>query len=104
MGVLDYSRTADWNGATWRFASAANRDRFVAAPQDYAPAYGGYCAYAVSHDLVAEGDGERWKIVDGKLYLNNNWAVHKLWQNDVSGNLGASEKHWPSVARKIKAR
>jgi hypothetical protein len=96
--------TAAWNGATWRFASAANRDRFVAAPTQFAPVYGGYCAFAVSHELVAKGDGKRWKIVDGKLYLNNNWVVHKLWQNDIPGNLSASEKHWPAVSREIAAK
>ena len=37
----------DWNGATWRFASAAHRDLFAAAPEKYAPQYGGYCAWAV---------------------------------------------------------
>jgi YHS domain-containing protein len=36
--------TADWNGATWRFASAANRDMFLAEPEKFAPQYGGYCA------------------------------------------------------------
>lgn len=33
-----------WNGATWHFASGANRDQFAAAPEKYAPQYGGYCA------------------------------------------------------------
>ncbi|MDP6952813.1 MAG: YHS domain-containing (seleno)protein [Alphaproteobacteria bacterium] len=33
----------DWEGATWRFASAENRDLFAADPAKYAPAYGGYC-------------------------------------------------------------
>ncbi|MEZ5330609.1 MAG: YHS domain-containing (seleno)protein [Thermoanaerobaculia bacterium] len=40
--------TAEWNGATWRFASAEHRDLFVADPEAYAPRYGGYCAWAVS--------------------------------------------------------
>ena len=31
----------EWDGATWRFASDANRDRFDADPQKYAPAFGG---------------------------------------------------------------
>ena len=32
---------AEWNGAKWRFASAANRDAFEADPERYAPQYGG---------------------------------------------------------------
>jgi YHS domain-containing protein len=31
----------EWMGATWRFASAENRDRFAADPEKYAPQYGG---------------------------------------------------------------
>jgi YHS domain-containing protein len=32
----------EWQNAKWRFSSAANRDRFVANPQTYAPQYGGF--------------------------------------------------------------
>ena len=42
-----------WRGATWRFASAAHRDLFAADPERYAPAYGGFCAYAVSEGYTA---------------------------------------------------
>ena len=39
--------TMKWRGATWRFASAENLATFKAAPEKYAPQYGGYCAWAV---------------------------------------------------------
>ena len=41
-----------WRDATWRFSSPANKDRFVADPERYAPQYGGYCAYAVANGTV----------------------------------------------------
>lgn len=100
----DPAITHEWNGATWQFASEANRALFVADPEKYAPQYGGYCAYAASLNRVAEGDAKRWQIVDGKLYLNNNFIAHKLWQTDVSGNLEDSERNWDSVRAKIEAR
>ncbi len=34
--------THQWNGASWLFSSAGNRDLFKAAPEKYAPQYGGY--------------------------------------------------------------
>ncbi|MEM6585777.1 MAG: YHS domain-containing (seleno)protein, partial [Pseudomonadota bacterium] len=43
--VGDAGITHEWNGATWRFASAANRDLFAANPEAYAPQYGGHCAW-----------------------------------------------------------
>ena len=39
------AHSADWMGATWRFASAANKQTFESDPAKYAPAYGGYCAW-----------------------------------------------------------
>ena len=44
----DPAHALDWNGATWRFASAENRARFDAAPERHAPRYGGFCAWAVA--------------------------------------------------------
>ncbi len=32
----------EWQDAKWRFASPANRDKFVVNPEAYAPQYGGY--------------------------------------------------------------
>ena len=60
----------EWMGARWRFSSAENRDLFAKNPENFAPQYGGYCAYAVSQGITADIDPEAWKIVDGRLYLN----------------------------------
>jgi hypothetical protein len=84
-------------GVEWRFASAANRDAFAAAPQRYAPQYGGYCAWAVSQGYTASGDPQFWKIVDGKLYLNYDADVQKKWERDISGFIVKADHHWPAV-------
>jgi YHS domain-containing protein len=89
--------TATWNGATFRFASAANRDRFKATPQAFAPQYGGYCAWAVANGYTASGDPRVWKIVDGKLYLNYNAEVGQRWAKDISGNITRANANWPKV-------
>lgn len=89
--------THEWNGATWRFASASNRDRFVADPERYAPQFGGYCAWAVSQGYTASTDPDAWKIVDGKLYLNYNKSIQARWERDIPGHIAAAEGNWPSV-------
>ena len=88
-----------WKGATWRFASAQNRDAFKASPEKYAPQYGGYCAYAVSQGATAKGDPKSWTIVGGKLYLNLSPAVQKLWEKDIPGYIRAADKNWPGVLK-----
>ena len=81
-------------GATYWFASADNRDRFAANPAAYAPQYGGYCAYAMSIDRIADIDPARWAIVGGRLYLNNNRLVHALWSVNPGGHIDSADQHW----------
>jgi YHS domain-containing protein len=87
----------DWMGATWRFASAANRDQFAADPQKYAPQYGGYCAYAVSQGTTADIDPEAWHIEDGRLYLNLNKKVQSIWLKDIPGYIAKANANWPKI-------
>ena len=89
--------TYEWNGATWRFTSVENRDRFAANPEKFAPQYGGYCAWAVSQGYTASTTPEAWKIVDGKLYLNYSRSVQKTWEENIPGNISSGDKNWPSV-------
>ena len=89
-----------WMGAEWRFASAANRDKFKANPGKYAPQYGGYCAYAVSYGSLAKIEPEAWKIVDGKLYLNFNKSIQQRWERSQSKHIARADKNWPGVLKK----
>ncbi len=89
--------TTNYDGATWRFASAANRDAFQADPAKYAPQYGGYCAYAVSKGSTAKGDPQAWTIHNGKLYLNYDKRVRATWAKDIPGNVKKGDANWPAV-------
>lgn len=89
--------TYQWNNATWRFASAENRDLFAADPLKYAPQYGGFCAWAVSRGYTAPIDPNAWKIVDGKLYLNYSTGVQSQWEQDIPGNISRANANWPGV-------
>ena len=93
--------THDWNGATWRFASAEHRDMFAADPEKYAPQYGGYCAWAVSQGYTASTDPTAWKIVDDKLYLNYSVGVQQRWVKDIPGNIAKGDKNWPGLEKDL---
>lgn len=88
-----------WQGATWRFASEENRDRFVAAPEKYAPQFGGYCAYAVSQGTTAKIDPQAWKIVDGKLYLNLNKDIQAIWEQGIPEYIRLAKENWPKLLK-----
>jgi len=86
-----------YEGATWRFASAENRAAFEADPAKYAPQYGGYCAYAVSKGSTAKAEPDAWTIHDGKLYLNYDKSVRAIWEKDIPGNVAKADANWPGV-------
>ena len=87
----------EWRGATWRFTSAERRDRFAESPERFAPAYGGYCAWAVAQGYTAKSDPTAWKIVDDRLYLNYSRAVQRQWEEDIPGNIRKADANWPGV-------
>jgi len=89
--------THAWMGATYRFASAENRDRFAADPERYAPRFGGYCSWAVSRGYTADIDPEAWTIQDGRLYLNYSRSVREKWLEDVAGNITKGNENWPKL-------
>ncbi len=89
--------TTEYMGATFRFASAQNRDAFLADPVAYAPQYGGYCAWAMADGKHAKGDARYWKIVDGKLYLNFNSGIQKKWEADIPGFIEDANKEWAAL-------
>ena len=89
-----------WRGARWKFASQAHLDRFVAAPEQYAPQYGGYCAYGVALGSAPPIDPQAWSIVDGKLYLNFNLPTRAVWEKDIPGYIRKADANWPGVLKK----
>lgn len=96
----DPSITASHDGATYRFATAAHRDAFVAEPARYLPAYGGYCAYGLAHGVKVKIDPEAWTVIDGRLYLNYDKSVQSKWLKDTTGFIAQAEAKWPELKDK----
>lgn len=87
----------DFKGATFRFATMKNRERFRADPDRYAPQYGGYCAWAVSQGYTAPGRSDFASVHDGKLYLNYDAKVQETWNEDRDGFVLLADENWPDV-------
>ena len=91
--------THEWMGATWKFSSAKNRDLFAADPEAYAPQFGGYCAFAVSHNFTKPISPNKWAVVDGKLYLNLNGIAYRKWNKDRGASIARGHANWPNVLK-----
>ena len=89
-----------WKGAVWRFATSEHKALFKRNPEQFAPRYGGYCAYAVSQGKTADIDPEAWSIVERKLYLNLNKDVRELWEKDRDAYIRQADENWPRMIRK----
>jgi len=85
---------SQFEGVTFRFASAANKARFDAEPRRYLPQYGGYCANGIVYAIPWGGDPDRFKIVAGKLYIFGGPGSLAAWNLDEPRNLALADKYW----------
>ncbi len=92
--------TAAYQGSSFRFANAADRDLFVANPAKYAPQYHGFCTFAVAEGAKAPSNPAAFRIVGGKLYLQYSDAVSRQFDQSPAKFLQAAETNWPVVQNK----
>ena len=88
------SISAKHDGATYHFASAENQAVFAAMPDKYAPQYGGFCAYGLAKGSKAPVEVDKFKVVDGKLYLNFNGDIQSRWNKDIAGYISKADENW----------
>ncbi|MBV8763527.1 MAG: tat pathway signal sequence domain protein [Hyphomicrobiales bacterium] len=96
----DFSITAQYEGATYRFASEEHKALFMKEPAKYLPQFGGFCAYGAAAGYKVDGDPTLWKIVDNKLYLNIAPPVAARWNQDVAGYIKAANEKWTAIKDK----
>ena len=60
---------AGHGGLTYLFETAENRDRFLADPERFLPAYSGWCAVTLALGRLTCPDYENFKIEDDRLLL-----------------------------------
>jgi len=89
--------STEWGGARWLFATGEHRARFLADPAAHAPAYGGFCAWAVSQGYTARTDPAAWRIVERRLYLNYDQAIKRRWERDIPGHIASADANWPRL-------
>lgn len=90
---------AEHAGVTYRFASEDNRRAFVAAPERYAPQYGGFCANGLVYAIPLGGEPENFKIIGGKLYLFGGGRSKIYFEMDRERNLKLADGYWQSEVR-----
>ena len=96
---------AKYDGATYQFSNAKNRDAFKKAPTAYLPQFDGYCAWGVAaKDSKFPINPETFDIVDGKLYLFFNgpfdgqqFDTSILWSLETTKLKTEAHQKWAKV-------
>ena len=92
--------TAEYQGATYFFASEEHKKLFTDKPEKYAPQCGGFCAYGVGLGKLFPVDITTWQVRNDKLYLNLNGDILKKFNADFDGNVAKADKNWPDLVKK----
>lgn len=84
---------SSYHGARYLFANAEDKAIFEANPAKYEPQFGGYCAYGASEGHSAPISPDAFMIVNGRLLLQYDQGVTKLFAKDVQGRLKKADEN-----------
>jgi len=85
---------------TYWFVSADVRDMFVADPDKFVPAYGGWCAVGVALNQRFPVDPTNFKVVNGRIMLflkNQSVDALDLWNQNEAENLQKADENWKKL-------
>ncbi|MCW8449776.1 YHS domain-containing (seleno)protein [Legionella quinlivanii] len=88
------------DGLNYLFASDEHKKIFTENPEKYLPQYGGWCAFGTSVGKKIPSDPLAWAIVDGKLYLNLNAKVQKIWSKNTQDYINKADNNWLKIKDK----
>lgn len=95
----------EYQGARYQFSSQKNMEAFVSNPWQYQFGYGGWCAWAMLEGQKVDVDPERFKIIDGVVYLFYNtfftdtlkkWNTLAQQKNEVD-LIRQADEHWQQM-------
>lgn len=94
-GSAEYAAVHE--GVAYYFANQANLRTFRRNPEQYIPAYGGFCALGVSLGKKLDGDPRFSAVRDGQLYVFVNEEILRNFLGDEAGTLARAERNWTEI-------
>ncbi|HKJ91479.1 MAG TPA: YHS domain-containing (seleno)protein [Oceanipulchritudo sp.] len=86
-----------YKGALYLFESRNNLEAFAAEPERYEPRFGGFCPVSLSEESLKPGDPEKFRIVEGELYLLHDTAAVESFEAE---RLSFSDRFWKQQVEK----
>jgi YHS domain-containing protein len=88
-----------FGGATYYFASVADKVAFGKNPSKYVPQYGGFCAYHMSKGKLKDSDPTAFLIYKGKLYVCAGADGAKEFRSNIDENMQRADDYWVPLSR-----
>ena len=89
--------SVSWKGARYLFPSEENKTMFKKNPDQYLPAYGGWCAYAMVRGKEVDINPKAYHIQQGQLHLfyKTNWVdTQAKWIKDEVTYKAKADQVW----------
>ena len=85
-----------YKGATYLFASTADKADFDKDPAKYAPQYGGFCAYGVLNGILSDihGNPDAFAVYKGKLYMCGDQGALRGFRSNIDSNIEKADTNW----------
>ena len=88
-----------FEGATYYFASEADKVAFNQNPTKYVPQYGGFCAYHLSKGKLKDSDPTAFITYKGKLYICSSADTAKEFRSNIDQNIRKADDYWVPLSR-----
>ena len=85
---------SSYQGATYLFASEADKADFDKNPAKYVPQYGGFCAHGMSEGRADDIDPNAFLVYKGKLYVCASRPSLKKFQGNILDNIEKADDNW----------
>jgi hypothetical protein len=96
------SVSTEYEGVTYRFASEAHKAAFLKSPAKYAPAFGGWCTWAVAAlGKRVDVDPQSYLVKNGHLlvfYRDPSLDARAKFLESPDALLEKAEANWPALA------
>ncbi len=86
-----------YQGVTYRFATEANRARFLTSPDAFEPRYGGYCAWAMAKGKKVDIDPAAYARDENGLFVFYNGEKRDDWNANTEAQRRSADATWAEL-------
>lgn len=88
---------SEYKGATYLFASKADKADFDKDPAMYEPQYGGFCANSMAHGRRKDINPTAFRVYKGKLYVCSSQRALSEFSTNIDTNIQKADQNYLKI-------